>query len=94
MGLVPVLTADRRQYDRRVEEIRVALASGERVLVRVSCINGRWLASADTPHGPSVGLGRDRLAAIYVAVDAYQPEVDAVLDALLPGAGAPERAST
>ena len=65
-----------------MERIRVARGRHEPVIVRVSCLRGCWLASADTEHGPSIGLSRDRLAAIYLALDPFQPAIDVALDGL------------
>jgi hypothetical protein len=38
--------------------------------VRMSEFEGRWLASADTPKGPSLGRGASPLSA---AIDALEP---------------------
>ena len=58
----------------------MAIDQDESIAVRVREFNGRWIASADTPTGPSLGLARDRLAAIYMALDPYQPHIDRWLD--------------
>jgi hypothetical protein len=50
--------------------------------VRLSQIEGRWLASADTPDGPSLGYAFDALAALYLALDPFQPAVDELLASL------------
>ena len=34
--------------------------------VRLREFNGRWLASADTPDGPSVGWGRSPIGALWM----------------------------
>ena len=39
--------------------------------VRLREINGRWIASADTPSGPSLGLGHDAMEAIADAVEPF-----------------------
>lgn len=39
--------------------------------VRVREFNGRWLASADTPAGPSLGLGLDAQQAIQAALEPF-----------------------
>jgi hypothetical protein len=52
--------------------------------VRLSRIEGRWLASADTQDGPSLGYGFDALAALYLALDPFQPAVDDLLESLPP----------
>jgi hypothetical protein len=38
--------------------------------VRLREMNGRWLASADTPDGPSLGLGLGAMEAIEAALEA------------------------
>jgi hypothetical protein len=53
-----------------------------RVDVRLQRINRRWLASTDTPQGPTLGCGTDPLAALYVALDPFQPAIDPLLDGL------------
>jgi len=50
--------------------------------VRLLRINRRWLASADGPEGPTLGCSSDGLAALYLAVDAFQPAIDPLLDSL------------
>ena len=60
----------------------MAIDRDESVIVRVRRLNDRWIASADTPAGPSLGLARDRLAAIYMALDPFQPRIDHVLDTI------------
>ena len=45
--------------------------SAFRVDVRVREINGRWIASADTPDGPSLGLGDLALEAIEQALGPF-----------------------
>jgi hypothetical protein len=44
--------------------------------VRLREINGRWIASADTPGGPSVGLGLDAIEAIERALLPFEGIVD------------------
>jgi hypothetical protein len=39
--------------------------------VRLLEINGRWIASADTPEGPSLGLGESALGAIEMALQPF-----------------------
>jgi hypothetical protein len=38
---------------------------------RVSRHNGRWVASVDTPDGPSLGWGRTALAALILALEPF-----------------------
>ena len=54
--------------------------------VRLLEINGRWLASADTPDGPSLGLGTSALGAIEMAVQPFDGMVEELLASVpLPG---------
>ncbi len=52
--------------------------------VRLREINGRWIASADTPQGPSLGLGETANEAIAGALAPFEGIVDELL-ASLPG---------
>jgi len=47
--------------------------------VRLREINGRWLASADTPEGPSLGLGEQAILAIEQALEPFQGIADELL---------------
>jgi len=47
--------------------------------VRLREINGRWIASADTPDGPSLGLGELALEAIEQALEPFEGVVDELL---------------
>lgn len=40
--------------------------------VRLREINGRWIASADAPDGPSLGLGEQAIWAIEQALEPFQ----------------------
>jgi hypothetical protein len=40
--------------------------------VRLRDLNGRWIASADTPNGPSLGLGLGAIQAIEAALEPFQ----------------------
>ncbi len=53
--------------------------------VRLLEINGRWIASADTPDGPSLGLGDLALEAIEQALEPFEGMADELL-ASVPGA--------
>jgi hypothetical protein len=44
--------------------------------VRLRDINGRWIASADTPAGPSLGLGFGAIEAIEGALQPFEGIVD------------------
>jgi len=52
--------------------------------VRLREINGRWIASADTRDGPSLGLGLEAREAIEQALKPFEGIVDDLL-ASLPG---------
>jgi hypothetical protein len=54
--------------------------------VRLREINGRWIASADTPDGPSLGLGEDAIEAIEAALEPFEGIADELL-ASLPSGG-------
>ena len=47
--------------------------------VRLLEINGRWIASADTPDGPTLGLGDVALVAIRQALAPFDGIVDELL---------------
>lgn len=42
--------------------------------VRLREMNGRWIASADTPDGPSLGLGELAIEAIEAALGAIRAD--------------------
>lgn len=44
--------------------------------VRVRQVAGRWLASADTPDGPSLGLGRHPIDALVQALEPFDGVID------------------
>jgi hypothetical protein len=52
--------------------------------VRLREFNGRWLASADTPDGPSLGWGMSPIGALWLALEPF----DGVIDELLASAPA------
>jgi len=54
--------------------------------VRLGEINGRWIASADTPDGPSLGLGKGAIEAVERALEPFEGIVDELL-ASLPRSG-------
>lgn len=39
--------------------------------VRLRELHGRWIASADTPEGPSLGLGLGAITAIEAALEPF-----------------------
>lgn len=49
------------------------------VNVRLRDFNGRWLASADTDLGPSLGWGMTAFEALWMALEPY----DGIIDELL-----------
>ncbi len=49
--------------------------------VRLREINGRWIASADTPAGPTLGLGEQEVEAIEQALRPLQ--LHGIVDELL-----------
>lgn len=53
--------------------------------VRLLEINGRWIASADTPDGPSLGLGTGAIEAVDHALEPFEGIVEELLGSL-PGA--------
>jgi hypothetical protein len=52
--------------------------------VRLLEVNGRWIASADTPDGPSLGLGERAIEAIEDALEPFEGIVSELL-ATVPG---------
>ena len=47
--------------------------------VRLREINGRWIASADTLDGPSLGLGDDPRLAIEMALESFDGIVEELI---------------
>ena len=47
--------------------------------VRLREINGRWIASADTPDGPSLGLRERAIEAIAEALEPFEGIVEELL---------------
>lgn len=56
------------------------------VEVRLRELNGRWIASADTLDGPSLGLGKGAIEALEHALEPFAGSADELL-ASLPLAG-------
>jgi hypothetical protein len=50
--------------------------------VRVAIIDGRWVASADTPDGPTLGLGWHPIEAIAEALAPFDEVVDELLESV------------
>lgn len=62
----------------RVRTIRL-VCSGFAADVRLTQLNGRWLASADTPDGPSLGAAWFPLDALEAALEPFDGFVDELL---------------
>jgi len=62
----------------RIRELRLT-CSGFHVDARLVRLGGRWLASADTPDGPSLGCGTTPFGALWMALAPF----DGVIDELL-----------
>jgi hypothetical protein len=52
------------------------------VEVRLLEINGRWIASADTLNGPSLGLGKGAIEAVEQALEPFAPLVEELMESL------------
>jgi hypothetical protein len=50
--------------------------------VRVRELNGRFIASADTPGGPSLGTGAGAVEAIEAALEPYEGAIEDLLASL------------
>ena len=50
--------------------------------VRLTQLHGRWLASADTPHGPSLGLAWFPIDALQAALEPFDGFVEDLLTAV------------
>jgi hypothetical protein len=50
------------------------------VTVRLYQVNGRWLASADTPDGPTLRTGLTPLDALTEALEPFDGAIDELLD--------------
>ena len=47
--------------------------------VRVVGLNGRWIASADTPEGPSLGLAFTPRRALVLALEPFEGAISELL---------------
>ncbi|MGH2483384.1 MAG: hypothetical protein ACRDE9_02875 [Candidatus Limnocylindria bacterium] len=47
--------------------------------VRLREFNGRWLASADTPEGPSLGWGMSAVGALWMALEPFEGVIEELL---------------
>jgi hypothetical protein len=52
--------------------------------VRMYEVDGRWLASADTPEGPSLRTGWTPLAALVEALEPFDGAIDELLQTAPP----------
>jgi hypothetical protein len=59
-------------------------ASTLSVDVRLRRLNRRWLAVADTPHGPSLGWGVTPIDALAMALEPFGPFVGDLLASMPP----------
>ena len=55
--------------------------------VRLLEVNGRWIASADTVDGPTLGLGTDAFAALWQALEPFAGVMADLLASLPADAG-------
>jgi hypothetical protein len=55
--------------------------------VRLLGVNGRWIASADTVDGPTLGCGTDAFAALWQALAPFDGVVGGLLASLPADAG-------
>ena len=74
------------EQDAEVQTFRL-LCSAFWVDVRLLEVNGRWIASADTPDGPSLGCGTDAFEALWQALEPFEGVVGELLASLPVDAG-------
>jgi len=55
-------------------------APGFWVDVRLYQLNGRWLASADAPEGPTLRTGHSPVAALTEALEPFEGIIDQLLE--------------
>ena len=72
--------------DAGVQRYRL-LCSAFWVDVRLLEVNGRWIGSADTPDGPSLGCGTDAFEALWQALEPFEGVVGELLASLPVDAG-------
>jgi len=68
-------------YEVRAVRLQSATCSVNARCVR---IRGRWIASADTPSGPSLGYGTTGFAAMWMALEPYEDAVQELLASVPP----------
>ena len=76
----------RAVHDAEVQPYRLHCAEFW-VDVRVLEVNGRWIASADSPDGPTLGCGTDAFAALWLALEPFDGVVGDLLASLPADAG-------
>lgn len=54
------------------------------VEARYTRLNGRWIASVDTPGGPELGYGPTAFAALWMALQPFESVIEELL-ASVPG---------
>jgi len=69
----------------QVQSVQLHADDGQ-VEVRLVELNGRWLASADAPDGPTLGYGRTSFEALWNALTPYEPVIGDLL-ATMPAIG-------
>jgi hypothetical protein len=47
--------------------------------VRLNVVNGHWVASADTPYGPSLGVAATAREAIVKSLEGFEGAIDELL---------------
>ncbi len=52
--------------------------------VRVREFNGRWIASADTPYGPTLGWGVSVIGALWMALEPFEGVIEELLASVNP----------
>ena len=72
--------------DAEVQQYRLH-CEGFWVDVRLLEVNGRWIASADTVDGPTLGCGTDAFAALWQALEPFDGVVGDLLASLPADAG-------
>jgi hypothetical protein len=65
-----------------VEIFNLECSGSAVVVLRIREFNGRWIASADTPDGPSLGCGHSAFQAIWQALAPFDGVVGELLAAL------------
>lgn len=57
--------------------------------VRLREFNGRWVASADTPDGPTLGWGMSAVDALWMALEPFDGVIEELLASLSDELAAP-----